>query len=110
MSMVGIHSDDLTDLIERHRTKTRTKRPSMRNVVIFNDDFTPMDFVVFVLTAVFKQQQQQEAEAITWQIHIEGQGIVGPFSFEIAETKVKEVLRMARVEEHPLRVELEPAQ
>jgi len=94
------------DLLEKDEIKT--KRPSMWNIVLYNDDFTPMDFVVFVLTKVF-HRSTEDALALTFAVHTQGKGIAGTYTFEVAEQKQCEVLLMAKIEEHPLRVEVEPA-
>jgi ATP-dependent Clp protease adaptor protein ClpS len=98
--------DVITDQPET-RPKTKTKKPSMWNVVALNDDFTPWDFVIFIMMAVFNKNQP-DAEALTMQIHVEGKGIAGTYTFEVAEMKVAETLRMARLEQHPLRLIIEP--
>jgi ATP-dependent Clp protease adaptor protein ClpS len=92
------------DLLEKHEVKS--KRPSMWNIVFYNDDFTPMDFVIFVLTKVF-HRSTEDALALTLAVHTQGKGIAGTYTFEVAEQKQCEVLLMAKVEEHPLRVEVE---
>ena len=92
------------DLLERDEVKT--KRPSMWNIVFYNDDYTPMDFVEFVLKTVF-HRSVLDALALTLAVHTKGKGIAGTYTFEIAEQKQCEVLLMAKVEEHPLRVEVE---
>jgi len=92
------------DLLERDEVKT--KRPSMWNIVFYNDSYTPMDFVVFVVTKVF-HRSTEDALALTLAVHTQGKGIAGTYTFEVAEQKQCEVLLMAKVEEHPLRVEVE---
>jgi ATP-dependent Clp protease adaptor protein ClpS len=92
------------DLLERDEVKT--KRPSMWNIVFYNDDYTSMDFVVFVLTKIF-HRSTEDALALTLAVHTQGKGIAGTYTFEIAEQKQCEVLLMAKIEEHPLRVEVE---
>jgi ATP-dependent Clp protease adaptor protein ClpS len=92
------------DLLEKDEVKS--KRPSMWNIVFYNDDYTSMDFVVFVLTRVF-HRSTEDALALTLAVHTQGKGIAGTYTFEIAEQKQSEVLLMAKVEEHPLRVEVE---
>jgi ATP-dependent Clp protease adaptor protein ClpS len=92
------------DLLERDEVKT--KRPSMWNIVFYNDDYTPMDFVTFALMKVF-HRSAEDALALTLAVHTQGQGIAGTFTFEVAEQKQCEVLLMAKIEEHPLRVEVE---
>ena len=94
------------DLLEKDEVKV--KRPSMWNIVFYNDDYTSMDFVVFVLTKVF-HRSTEDALALTLAVHTEGKGIAGTYTFEIAQQKQCEVLLMAKIEEHPLRVEVERA-
>ena len=94
------------DLLERDEVKT--KRPSMWNIVFYNDDYTPMDFVEFVLKKVF-HISTLDALALTLVVHTKGKGIAGTYTFEVAEQKQYEVLSIAKVEEHPLRVEVERA-
>jgi ATP-dependent Clp protease adaptor protein ClpS len=92
------------DLLEKDEVKE--KRPSMWNIVFYNDDYTPMDFVEFVLKKVF-HISSKDALALTLAVHTQGKGIAGTYTFEVAEQKQFEVLLMAEVEEHPLRVEVE---
>jgi ATP-dependent Clp protease adaptor protein ClpS len=80
--------------------------PSMWNIVFYNDDYTPMDFVEFVLKTVF-HMSALDALALALAVHTKGKGIPGTYTFEVAEQKQSEVLLMAKVEEHPLRVEVE---
>ena len=88
--------------------RSKGKRPSMWNIVVYNDDYTPIDFVEFVLKTVF-HISTLDALALTLAVHTKGKGIAGTYTFEVAEQKQCEVLLMAKVEEHPLRVEVERA-
>ena len=92
----------------REKDEVRAKRPSMWNVVIYNDDYTPMEFVEFVVKSVF-HTSTLDALALTLVVHTKGKGIAGTYTFEVAEQKQCEVLLMAKTEEHPLRVEVERA-
>ena len=92
------------DLLEKDEVKT--KRPSMWNIVFYNDDYTPMDFVIFTLTKLF-HRSTEDALALTFAVHTQGKGIAGTYTFEVAEQKQCDVLLMAKIEEHPLRVEVE---
>src|SRR5215470_10597018 len=92
------------DLLEKD--EVRAKRPSMWNIVFYNDDYTPMEFVEFVLKTIF-HMSTLDALALTLVVHTRGKGIAGTYGSEVAEQKQSEVLLMARVEEHPLRVEVE---
>jgi ATP-dependent Clp protease adaptor protein ClpS len=88
------------------KDKVKTKRPGMWNIVFYNDDYTPMDFVEFILKTIF-HMSTLDALALTLVVHTKGKGIAGTYTFEVAEQKQCEVLLMAKVEEHPLRVEVE---
>src|SRR5215510_10186555 len=90
------------DLLERDEVKT--KRPNMWNIVFYNDDYTSMDFVVFVLTRIF-HRSTEDALALTLAVHTQGKGIAGTYTLEVAQEKQCEVLLMAKIEQHPLRVE-----
>jgi len=92
------------DLLEKNEVKA--KRPSMWTIVFYNDDYTPMDFVEFVLKAVF-HMSTLDALALTLAVHTKGKGIAGTYTFEVAEQKQCEVLSIAKVEEHPLRFDVE---
>ncbi|MGM0423012.1 MAG: ATP-dependent Clp protease adapter ClpS [Pseudomonadota bacterium] len=88
------------------RTKARPKKPSMYKVLLLNDDFTPMDFVVHILERFFGKNRQ-EATEIMMNVHRKGVGVCGVFTYEVAETKVAQVLDCARQHEHPLQCTLE---
>src|ERR1700730_141600 len=92
------------DLLEKDEVKA--KRPSMWNIVFYNDDYTPMQFVEFILKTVF-HISTLDALALTLAVHMKGKGIAGTYTFEVAKQKPYEVLSIAKVEEHPLRVEVE---
>jgi ATP-dependent Clp protease adaptor protein ClpS len=80
----------------------------MWNVVFYNDDYTSIDFVAYVFSRVF-HRSTEDALALTFAIHTQGKGVAGTYTFEVAEQKQCEVLLMAKIEEHPLRVEVERA-
>ncbi len=88
------------------QTVTRTKKPSLYRVLILNDDYTPMEFVVYVLERFF-QKNQEEATTIMLHVHQNGVGMCGVFTYEVAETKVAQVLDLARRHEHPLQCTME---
>ena|SRR5437762_2860382 len=94
------------DLLEKD--EVRTKRPSIWNVVFYNDDYTPMEFVEFVLKRIF-HISTLDALALTLVVHTKGKAIAGTYTFEVAEQKQCEVLLMAKIEENPLRVEVDRA-
>ncbi|WP_371744370.1 ATP-dependent Clp protease adapter ClpS [Psychrosphaera sp. B3R10] len=93
-------NDHGTSLVNE-TSKAKLKRPPMYKVVLNNDDYTPMDFVVEVLLKFFGMDLEK-ANHIMFRIHREGKAIVGTYSAEIAETKVAQVNQYARVNEHPL--------
>lgn len=96
--------DDEAGLVTK--TRVRTKKPSLYRVVILNDDYTPMEFVVFILERLFNKTSE-EAYKIMLHVHNHGVGICGIFTYEVAETKVAQVRDLARRNEHPLRCDLE---
>ncbi|GJL82874.1 MAG: ATP-dependent Clp protease adapter protein ClpS 1 [marine bacterium B5-7] len=87
--------------------KPKVKKPRLYKVVLLNDDYTPMDFVVIVLERFF-QKNREQAVQIMLTIHHKGSGICGVFPFEIAETKVQQVLGYAQENQHPLQCTMEP--
>ena len=87
-------------------TKPKTKKPSMYNVIILNDDYTPMEFVVLVLEKFFNKEQE-EATQIMLHVHKKGIGVCGTFTYEVAESKCKTVLDFAKNNEHPLQCTIE---
>ena len=87
-------------------TRTRTKKPSMYKVLMLNDDYTPMEFVVDVLQHIF-QKNREEATQIMLHVHQKGVGICGVYTYEIAETKVTQTVDYARKNQHPLQCTLE---
>jgi len=88
------------------KTLTRTKKPSLYRVLLLNDDYTPMEFVVYVLERFF-QKTRDEATTIMLHVHQNGVGLCGIFTYEVAETKVAQVLDLARRHEHPLQCTME---
>ncbi|WP_322998337.1 ATP-dependent Clp protease adapter ClpS [Castellaniella sp.] len=85
----------------------RLAPPPMYQVVLLNDDYTPMDFVVRVLRQVF-HKTDAEAERIMLQVHHEGRGVCGIYTRDIAATRVESVLLMAQADQHPLQCLMEP--
>ena len=88
------------------KTRTRTQRPPMYKVLLLNDDDTPMDFVVHVLDRFFGLSHAMAFE-IMLTVHNKGVAVVGVFSYEVAETKVAQVMDFARRHQHPLQCTLE---
>jgi ATP-dependent Clp protease adaptor protein ClpS len=90
------------------KTRTRPKKPSMFKVLMLNDDYTPMEFVVLVLKRFFNMDLEQ-ATRVMLHVHQKGVGVCGVFPYEIAETKVNQVMDFARQNQHPLQCTLEKA-
>ncbi len=90
------------------RTRTRTKSPSPYKVLMLNDDYTPMEFVVHVLQNFFKMSIE-DATRVMLHVHQRGVGVCGIFPYEVAETKVAQVIDFARANQHPLQCTLEKA-
>ena len=90
------------------KTRTKPKKPSMFKVLLLNDDYTPMEFVVMVLKRFFTMDLGQ-ATRVMLHVHQKGVGVCGIFPYEIAETKVNQVMDFARKNQHPLQCTLEKA-
>jgi ATP-dependent Clp protease adaptor protein ClpS len=88
------------------RAKPKTKKPAMYKVLMLNDDYTPMEFVVHILERFFSKNRQ-EATRIMLHVHRRGVGICGVYTYEVAETKVTQVMDFARQHQHPLQCTLE---
>ena len=95
-----------TDVQIDEKVKQKTIEPKRWKVVFLNDDSTPIDFVVGLLTEIFKHSQET-AKKITLEIHNEGSGIAGVYSFEIAEAKAVEATQLARGNGFPLQIKME---
>ncbi len=88
------------------RTKPKTKKPAFYRVLLLNDDYTPMEFVIYVLERFFNKSRE-DATRIMLHVHQHGVGVCGVFTYEVAETKVTQVLDLARRNEHPLQCVME---
>ncbi|MDE2184987.1 MAG: ATP-dependent Clp protease adapter ClpS [Alphaproteobacteria bacterium] len=88
------------------KTRPKTKKPSLYKVLLLNDDYTPMEFVVHILERIFNKNRE-EAVQIMLHVHRNGVGVCGVFTFEVAETKVAQVIEFARRHEHPLQCTME---
>jgi ATP-dependent Clp protease adaptor protein ClpS len=97
-----------TDGAVKERVKPQKKDPTLYKVVLLNDDYTTMEFVMHVLETLF-QKSSAEAYRVMMQVHLNGSGIAGVYPWEVAETKVDEVVSMARAAEYPLRAAIEEA-
>ena len=103
---MGPGGDDDGGLGIATKTRVRTKKPSMYRVLILNDDYTPMEFVVLILERFFNKSREQ-ATRIMLHVHQKGVGVCGVYTYEVAETKVAQVMDMARRNEHPLQCTME---
>lgn len=90
------------------RTRAKPKKPSQYKVLMLNDDYTPMEFVVMVLKRFFRMDLEQ-ATRVMLHVHQRGVGVCGIFPYEVAETKVHQVMDFARENQHPLQCTLEKA-
>lgn len=90
------------------KTRARPKKPSQFKVLLLNDDYTPMEFVVIVLKRFF-QMDMDQATRVMLHVHQKGVGVCGIFTYEIAETKVNQVMDFAKQNQHPLQCTLEKA-
>ena len=99
--------DKDTGVVLQERDERRVKRPRMYRVLLHNDDYTPMDFVVRLLQEVFRRGES-DSTAIMYHVHNNGVGVAGVYTYEVAETKVAQVHLLARKNEHPLMASMEP--
>jgi len=88
------------------KTSPKTKRPSLYKVLLLNDDYTPQDFVVWLLQSIFKKAPE-DAFRIMLHVHQNGVGMCGVYTYEIAETKVAQVMEQSRRNQHPLQCAME---
>ncbi|MGO4704184.1 ATP-dependent Clp protease adapter ClpS [Microvirga sp. 2MCAF38] len=102
----GDDEDGRTGTAIISKTKTRTKRPNLYRVLLLNDDYTPMEFVVHVLERFFNKNRE-DATRIMLHVHQNGVGECGVFTYEVAETKVTQVMDFARKHQHPLQCVME---
>lgn len=101
-SLYAVKEDTFT------KRKTDLAYPSMYKIIMLNDDYTPMDFVIQVLKSFFSKNHQ-EATSIMLEIHNQGSSVCGIFTYEVAETKINQVMDLARQNQHPLQCTLEKA-
>ena len=97
----GVASPGLTE-----KVKEKTRKPSLYKVLLLNDDYTPMEFVVHILEKYFNKNRS-EAERIMLQVHHRGVEVCGVFTYEVAETKVTQVMLFAQEHQHPLQCTME---
>jgi ATP-dependent Clp protease adaptor protein ClpS len=90
------------------RTRVETRKPSLYKVLLLNDDYTPMEFVVHVLQRFFRMSME-DATRVMLHVHQRGVGVCGIFTYEVAETKVTQVMDFAKQHQHPLQCTLEKA-
>ncbi len=86
--------------------RTKTKKPSLYRVIMLNDDYTPMEFVVLILQRFFGHNTQS-AQKIMLHVHQKGVGVCGIYTYEVAEAKINQVMTFARQNEHPLQLQME---
>lgn len=97
------HEDDYSGShdLAVEEAQPKLKRPPLYRVILMNDDFTPMEFVVEILQGVFRMERTS-ATRVMLEVHTEGKGICGEYTYEIAETKVAQVNSIAQQQQHPL--------
>ncbi len=100
------HNGDGTGTGIVAKTRAKTKKPSLYKVLLLNDDYTPMEFVVHILEKIFGKNREQAVEVML-HVHRHGVGVCGLFTFEVAETKVTQVIEFARRHQHPLQCTME---
>ena len=106
--MEKVGKGDGIGVIEKPKKRVKKiKPPKKYAVILHNDDYTPMEFVVLVLEQFFRKGRE-EAVQIMLNVHTRGSGVCGVFTAEIAETKVRQVLSFSRENKHPLRCTMEP--
>jgi ATP-dependent Clp protease adaptor protein ClpS len=88
------------------KTRAKTQRPSLYKVLLLNDDYTPMEFVIHILERFFAKSRE-DATRIMLHVHHNGVGVCGVFTFDVAETKVAQVVEFARQHQHPLQCTME---
>jgi ATP-dependent Clp protease adaptor protein ClpS len=109
VAMAGKPGDqDQTGGAVRERVHEQAKEPTLYSVVLLNDDYTPMQFVIDVLETLF-QKSPSEAYRVMLQVHLNGRGVAGVYPWEVAETKVASLLSLARDAGHPLQATIEDA-
>jgi ATP-dependent Clp protease adaptor protein ClpS len=101
-------SQDRTDGAVREREEIKTREPKLYNVILLNDDYTTMEFVLQILETLF-QKSPAEAYRIMMHVHRIGRGLAGVYTFEVAETKADEVATLASEAGYPLRATIEEA-
>ena len=106
--MSNLENQNQNDSGSKIETKKKLKKPSLYKVILLNDDYTPMEFVIFLLQKFF-HKNNDEATNIMLHVHQNGIGVCGVFSYEIAETKVIQVLESSRKNDHPLQCTMERA-
>ena len=95
------------DGLALQEAKPALKRPDMYRVLLINDDYTPMDFVIMLLQSVFRKDHEA-ATQIMMHVHTKGVGVCGAYTREVAETKVRQVMDLSQQGEHPLQCTMEP--
>lgn len=91
---------------DQFETISKVKRPSFYKVILLNDDFTPMDFVIYILQEIFDHDSESAFKIMTL-IHEKGSGVAGRYTKEVAETKIFQVSKLAKEQKYPLRCKLE---
>lgn len=104
--MSNLENQNQNDSGSKIETKKKLKKPSLYKVILLNDDYTPMEFVIHVLES-FYNKAHEEATQIMLHVHQKGVGTCGVYTYEIAETKVNQTMDLAQQHEHPLQCTIE---
>ena len=104
----GNEHDDAVVFEQDNEEEVQVKKPQLYNVLLHNDDYTTMEFVIMILTQVFRRNEEESVQ-IMLHVHEKGVGRAGTYTWEVAETKAAKVERMAREREYPLRCSIESA-
>ena len=102
------HEHDRSDGLVVEEERPKLKRPPLYRVILMNDDYTPMEFVVEILQSVFGMERTN-ATRVMLEVHTKGKGVCGVYTYEIAETKVAQVTGIAQQQQHPLLCTMEEA-
>tara|TARA_B100001123_G_C14374630_1_gene656314 strand:- start:180 stop:500 length:321 start_codon:yes stop_codon:yes gene_type:complete len=104
--MSNIKKEYTSEVLIQRNTKNKIKKPALYKVIMLNDDYTPMDFVIYLLQTFFKKKPN-EASKIMLEVHNKGAGVCGVYTYEIAETKILKVINTSRKNGFPLLCTLE---
>ncbi len=106
MTRTKQHSGSSDQFETDNVTMTKIKKPKLYKVILLNDDFTPMDFVIYILQDIFNHETESAMKIMSF-VHEKGSGLAGRYTKEVAETKIMQVTKLAKEQKYPLRCKLE---